>query len=346
MAHVSGAPQASPSAQRLRTLLLGAGSLGRALLRRLRDKGGPLDIVGVVTAHHGRMVAPEGVDPSLALNLVESDGLGEAAPQDFKKLLEMARPQVLIECIPQNIRSGEPSLGFLRMAIDSGIHVVTSNKAPIVLGYRDLRHRAAKAGVTFRFEATVLDGLPLFLFLSQLREAKVVRARGVLNATSSVVLESVQLGSTRSRGLARAQAQGIAEADSVLDLDGWDAAAKVALIANVCMGGALRVVDVARTGCEAVKDEVIRQAGESGAHFRLVGEVKKQPDGSIKGSVEPVAIEPGDPLYPLKGSAGGITLELDSGQVFTLLQQTSGIDDAAFGIIQDCRAILAGMPQV
>jgi hypothetical protein len=57
-------------------------------------------------------------------------------------------------------------------------------------------------------------------------------------------------------------------------------------------------------------------------------------------------LEPDDPLYPLKGSAGGITVETDAGQIFTMLQTTSGIDDAAFGLIQDCRAILAGLPQV
>jgi homoserine dehydrogenase len=321
--------------------------LGRAFLRRLRDRGsGPVNLVGVITAHHGRLLAPEGIEPSLALNMVESDGLGESAPQDFKKLLEAARPEVLIECIPQNIRSGEPSLGFLRMALDMGIHVITSNKAPIVLGYRDLRHRAAKAGVTFRFETTVLDGLGAFAFVSQIRDVKVTRIRGVLNATSSVVLESVQLGSTRLRGLARAQAQGIAEADSVLDLDGWDAAAKVALLANVWMGGALRVVDVARIGCDSVKDEVLRNAGESGQHYRLVGEARRNEDGSIKASVEPIALEPDDPLYPLKGAAGGITIETDAGHSFTMLQGSPGIDDAAFGLIQDVRAILAGAAQV
>lgn len=345
-AQAAPAPATSASPARLRGLLLGAGSLGRAFLRRLRDRGGPIELVGVVTAHHGRMIAPEGLDPSMAVNLVESDGLGESAPAEFKKLLEVCRPQVLIECIPQNIRSGEPALGFLRMALDAGIHVVTSNKAPIVLGYRDLRHRAAKTGTSFRFETTVLDGLPLFTFMSQMKDVKVTAVRGVLNATSSVVLESVQLGSTRSRGLARAQAQGIAEADSVLDLDGWDAAAKVALLANVWMGGALRVVDVSRTGCDAVKDDVIRAAGEAGHHYRLVGSARKHEDGSIKAHVEPVAIEPSDPLYPLRGAAGGITIETDAGHSFTLLQQSPGIEDAAFGLIQDVRAIVTGLPQV
>src|SRR5688572_23608813 len=106
MAQAMGSPAPFANPERLRTLLVGAGSLGRAFLRRLRDRGGPVSLVGVVTAHHGRLMAPEGIDPSMALNLVESDGLGESAPQDFKKLLEQSRPEVLVECIPQNIRSG------------------------------------------------------------------------------------------------------------------------------------------------------------------------------------------------------------------------------------------------
>jgi homoserine dehydrogenase len=332
---------------RLRAVLLGAGSLGRAFLRRLRDRPSAIDLVGVVTAHRGRIISRDGVEPSLALNMVESDGLGESGPDAFEKILEVSEANVLVECIPQNIRSGEPALGYIKTALDRGVHVVTSNKAPIVLGYRDLRHRAARTGTQFRFEATVLDGLPIFTFLAQMRDVGITSVRGVFNATSSVVLESVQLGSTRSRGLARAQAQGIAEADSVLDLDGWDAAAKVALLANVWMGGALRVVDVARTGCDAVKDERIREAAEAGAHYRLVGEVVRRPDGQIaKATVDPVAIEPNDPLYSLRGPAGGLIIETDQGHSFTLLQRSSGVDDAAFGMISDCSAILAGYPQV
>ncbi|MCA9551187.1 MAG: hypothetical protein KC933_14220 [Myxococcales bacterium] len=331
---------------RLRVLLIGAGSLGRGFLRRLRDHGGPVELVGVVTAHHGRVLDSAGIDPSLAVNLVESDGLGDSAPSDLKKMIEVSGAQAVVECVPQNIRSGEPALGFMRTALDMGIHVVTANKAPIVLGYRDLRHRAARAGAQFRFEAAVLDGLPLFSFVSQLPATRVVRVRGVLNATSSVVLETVGQGASRSRGLARAQAQGIAEADSVLDLDGWDAAAKAALLANVWMDGALRVVDVARTGLETLKDDKIAAAAETGARYRLVAEVERSSDGNIRASVEPVALEPGDPLYALRGNQGGVVLDTDAGQRIVLLQQTAGVEDAALGMVQDCRAILGGFPQV
>lgn len=339
-------PSVTNDGKRLSTLLLGAGSLGRAFLKRLRDRGGPIQLVGIVTAHRGRLLDENGIDPADAVSLVETQGLGESGPTDFKRILEVCKPEVVIECIPQNIRSGEPALGFHRTALDAGIHVVTANKAPIVLGYRDLRHRAAKSGVQFRFETTTLDGLPIFRFVSTLGEVGIHRVRGVLNATSSVVLESVGYGSTRSRGLARAQAQGIAEADSVLDLDGWDAASKAALLANVWMGGALRVVDVARTGCETLKDDKIRQAAETGGRFRLVAEIERGSDGNIRASVEPVALEPGDPLYGIKGNQGGVTVETDVGHSFTMLQKTAGLDDAAFGLISDVRAIVEGAKQV
>ena len=330
---------------RLRVLLIGAGSLGRAFLRRLRDHGGPVDLVGVVTGHRGRIVQAEGLDPSLALNLVESDELGDDAPESIEGLLEESEAQAIVECIPQNIRSGEPALSFQRTALDRGIHVVTANKAPIVLGYRDLRHRAAKSGVQFRFEAAVLDGLPIFSLVSHMPNARITKVRGVLNGTSSVVLEALAAGSTRSRGLARAQARGIAEADSVLDLDGWDAAAKAALLANVWMDGALRVVDVARAGCEGLKDEKVEEAGQAGLHYRLVAHVERFEDGNVRASVEPVALEPGDPLYPLTGNQGGVEIETDAGQRIVLLQGTAGLDDAAYGLVQDCRAILQGFPQ-
>ncbi|MCA9489013.1 MAG: hypothetical protein KC621_03805, partial [Myxococcales bacterium] len=119
-----------------------------------------------------------------------------------------------------------------------------------------------------------------------------------------------------------------------------------ALLANVWMDGALRVVDVARTGLETLKDDKIAAAAETGARYRLVAEVERSSDGNIRASVEPVALEPGDPLYALRGNQGGVVLDTDAGQRIVLLQQTAGVEDAALGMVQDCRAILGGFPQV
>ncbi len=333
-----------PEGRSLRAIVVGAGSLGRAYLRRLTDGTVPVELVGVLTAHHGRRYSSTGIDPRDALSAIEADGLGTEGPTDLKKAIELVKPDLVVECVPQNIRTGEPSLGYLRTALDSGVHAVTANKSAIALGYRDLRHRAAKANVTFRFEATVLDGMPIFSFLGRMPSARVKRVRGVLNGTSSLVLEAVQLGASRSRGLARAQAQGIAEADSVLDLDGWDAAAKIALLGNVWLGGALRVVDVVREGTEAVKDDELKRSAQT-AQYRLVAEATKLEDGTVKATVKPTALEPGDPFFSLRGAAGGLTVETTAG-TYSFLQGTYGLDDAAQGLVLDCHAIVEGAPQV
>ena len=333
------------SAKSLRVVLLGGGSLGRAFLRQLRESAFPIELVGIMTAYHGRRVALDGLSPEDALSALEAGELGFDASEDFAKIIDEAKPDVVVEAIPQNIRTGEPALGYHRLCLDRGIHVVTSNKAPIAIGYRDLRHRAAKAKVQFRFESTILDGLPVFSFVQQLYGQRVVKVRGILNATSSVVLETVANGSTRARGLARAQAQGIAEADPILDIDGWDAAIKSALIANVWMDGALRTIDVARLGCEGLKDNAIVKAAAEGGHYRLVSNIENK-DGQISASVKPEILMPEDTLYNLQGAQGAIEIQMTSGQKFCLIQRSPGLASAAWGLIQDCVAIKDGVAQV
>jgi len=326
------------SGGRARIALCGAGSLGRAFLRQLRDLDDEFQLVAVLTAHHGQACDTEGLDPSLVLNLIESEGLDTSLNDDVSTVIEKAKPTHFVECIPQNIRSGEPALGFLRTALDKGVNAVTSNKSAIVLGYRDLLHRASKNKVGICFESTVLDGFPLFSVVESLRRNDIVSVRGVLNGTSSLVLESLQHGNTRSRGLARSQALGIAEADSVLDLDGWDVAAKAALLANVWMGGALRVFDVVRSGCETIKDDELKGSIEQG-HFRLLAEISKNSEGQIKATVAPTMIEMSDPLFPLTGASGGVCIETNDGQKYAFLHLSPGLESAAEGLVRDCRAL-------
>lgn len=327
----------------MRVLLVGAGSLGRAVLRHLREGEVSAQLIGVLTAHHGQMLSPSGLDPAETLLRVETDDLERGGLEDFEGALERVKPDVVIECIPQNIRSGEPALTMLRTSLDRGIHAVTANKAPVALAYRDLRARSEASGAQLRFEATVLDGMPLFLWVRSTPGFEPVRARGVLNVTSSNVLESVQLGGSRPRGLARAQARGVAEADSVLDLDGWDAAAKAALLGNVWMGGSLRVVDVVRAGCEDVKDAKLREAAEAGEEFRLVATVVRTSEG-VQATVQPEALQLGDPLYGLPGTRGGVVVEAKDGRAVCLRQARSGLEDAAAGMWMDVAALQAGLP--
>lgn len=333
-------PGGMHTAKRLRVFLLGAGSLGRAFLRRLSGESSWIELVGMSTAHHGYRVASSGIEPELALSLAEAAEIGQEGPEDRLEQLQVSQADVLVECIPQNIRNGEPALSLHYQAIEAGLHVVTANKSPIAIGYQqDLKTLAQSKGVQVRFEATVLDGLPLFCFVDQLVGQQIVRVRGVLNATSSVVLDAVTGGGSRSRGLARAQAQGIAESDPVLDLDGWDAAAKSALLANVWMEGGLRAVDVARTGLETLKDLHIERAAAEGRRYRLVSTIEKAPDGHVRAEVKPIALDTDDLFWGLQGAQGGIELETDAGHRYALFQRTAGLWDAAGAMLADCRAI-------
>lgn len=325
-------------AKDLRVFLLGAGSLGRAFLRRLRDDPRSVELVGIATAHHGYRVDANGFDAGQLLSLVEAGELGEVGPTDFGEQLSVSQADVLVECIPQNIRSGEPALGMLRQALDQKVHVVTANKSPVALGYRDLLKRAAANDVTVHFETTVLDGLPVFAFVQALVGQRVIRVRGVLNATSSVVLEAVATGGSRTRGLARAQAQGIAEADPVLDLDGWDAAAKSALLANVWMGGQLRVVDVVRNGLETLKDTHIERVAAENGRYRLVSTIEQSADGP-RAKVAPIVLHEEDPLWTLRGAQGAIEIETDHGHRSILFQKNAGLADAVSGLLADCAAV-------
>ncbi|MEE2904126.1 MAG: hypothetical protein VYC39_17500 [Myxococcota bacterium] len=324
------------SSPRAKLMLCGAGSLGKSFLRLLRDLQDEFNLMAVVTAHHGQLVDAEGIDPSVALNLIEAEGFDTSNTSSIEEIIEAVKPDILVECIPQNMRSGDPALGILKTALDQGIHVVTANKSAIALGYRDLLHRSAKSNVTIGFEATVLDGVPIFSFVEQMKNTSVVAVRGVVNGTSSLVLESLQYDSTRSRGLARAQALGIAEADTVLDLDGWDASAKAALLANVWMNGSLRVFDVVRSGCESLKDADVKAAAEQG-RYRLVIEVSKTESGQARATVTPTLLEPGDALYSLTGASGGLQITTDSGQKMVILHNSPGLESAALGLLHDCR---------
>ena len=146
------------------------------------------------------------------------------------------------------IADGQPAIRHIEAAIDAGCHAVTANKGPVAFAYRRLRDRAAAAGVSFLFEGAVMDGVPVFNLVRETMPAVTVRGfRGVVNSTTNHILTALEDGEAFAPALARMQAEGIAEADPSLDVDGWDAAAKAAALANVLMDAELTPHLVERT---------------------------------------------------------------------------------------------------
>ena len=158
--------------------------------------------------------------------------------------------RVVVEITTLNVDDGEPAISHVRAAIDAGCHVVTANKGPVAFAYEDLRDAAAQAGVALPVRRGG-DGRRADLqsgARDACRRVRIAGFEGVINTTTNHIITSMERGQAFDEALAQMQADGIAEADPSLDVDGWDAAAKTAALANVLMDARITPHDVDRTG--------------------------------------------------------------------------------------------------
>jgi homoserine dehydrogenase len=215
------------------------------------------------------------------------------------------------------------------------VHVVTANKGPVAFAYRRLTDEAAAAGVRFLFEGAVMDGVPIFNLAREAMPAVNIRGfRGVVNSTTNYILTGMEHGEAFDAALARMQAAGIAEADPSLDVDGWDAAAKAAALANVLLEAETTPLRVAREGIGPATAARVAAARAAGHRLKLVA------SGSGRGTQADVRVElqeldPIDPLGSLEGQANA--LELDTWPLgrIVITQRDGGLEQTAYALISD-----------
>jgi homoserine dehydrogenase len=213
--------------------------------------------------------------------------------------------------------------------------VITANKGPVAFAYRALRDEADAAGVSFRFEGAVMDGLPIFNLVRETLPAVTIRGfRGVVNSTTNFILSAMERGEPFEPALARMQQAGVAEADPSLDLEGWDAAAKAAALANVMLDADLTPHRVAREAVTAETAARARAARAAGKRLKLVA------SGSGCGSetaarVELAELDADDPLAILEGQANA--LELDTWPLgrIVVTQRDGGLEKTAYALLSD-----------
>jgi homoserine dehydrogenase len=206
----------------------------------------------------------------------------------------------------------------------------------VAFAYRRLQERAAHAGVSFLFEGTVMDGIPLFNMVRETMPAiTVLGFRGVVNSTTNHILTALEDGDEFAPALARMQAEGIAEADASLDIDGWDAAAKTAALANVLMDADLTPHLVDRAGIGPQSARAAREAVRRGAKLRLVASASRNGRGRVVAAVRPTELPGDDLLSGLRGTANALILETDLlGQV-AIHQLGGGLTMTAYALLSD-----------
>ena len=258
----------------LRIALIGTGAVGRGILEAMSRKDLGIVLTGVADSRSG-LIHPDGLAPADLLHRKRETGLVGDLSCTAHDVVFNAPYDVLVEVSPTDAQSGEPATTYMRTALSRGCHVVTSNKGPVALHYHDLKEEADKAGVSFRFEATVAGAIPiLHTLLESLGGNEIHALYGVLNGTCNYILTRMaEEGLSYKQALDEARALGYAEADPTYDVKGIDAAIKLVILANTVWNRRITLQDIDITGIDLLTEEAIRLAEEQDATIRLIGEI-------------------------------------------------------------------------
>jgi len=255
-------------------------------------------------------------------------------PQNVRQWLEAADPAVFFEASSLERRTGQPAIDYLKAALESGAHAVSANKGPIVHAYHPLRDLALARGRKFLFESTVMDGTPILtMFPYSLPAVELLGFRGIMNSTTNVVLTEMEKGLSMEAAVKKAQEIGVAETDPTDDLDGWDAAVKVATLVIVLMGVPIKLEEVERTGIRGIAPEQVRAARAAGMRYKLICSAERIA-GGVRASVRPEQLPMTDPLALLEGTTSALRLDMD---VFglSLVEHKAGVVATAYGLLAD-----------
>jgi homoserine dehydrogenase len=300
-------------ARQVRFLLVGAGNVGRRFLELVRRKedtlrdrlGLKLTAIGIADTS-GAAICPNGLDPQQIARL-KAEGRGVADCPYWGRpgltaleMVQVVEADLLLEASPASQEDGQPGLACIETALSRGMHVVTANKVPLVLAFPRLLALARERGVRLRFDAAVAGGLPAVnLGQRDLAAAEIQRLEGILNLTTNYILTRMaDDGLSYSEALAAAQAAGHAEADPTLDVEGWDAANKLVILAHSVLGHAAALDDVAREGITHVTAEMLEQAAREGKRVQLVAMAEQDGEG-YRLSVRPTWLDANHPLARL-----------------------------------------------
>ena len=331
-----------------RLALVGFGNVGRALAQLLETKREVLRaehnfstrIVGIATLRHGMAINPAGIDTATALQIARTGGdLAQLStqpdPGSILNFINTVPADVLFENSPVNHHTGQPAADHLRAAIGRGMHGITANKGPVVHAFESLTNLAREKGVRFLFESAVMDGAPIFsLFRGPLPAVEFKGFFGILNSCTNLLLEMMENGRSFDEAVEYGRSIGITETDPSADIDGWDAAIKVAALTTVLMGGPLKPDQVDREGIRNITGEMIQAALQAGERWKLVCSARII-DDRLEAKVAPQRVSPRSPLYSINGTSSFVQFELDTLPGLGILESNPGPETTAYGLLAD-----------
>jgi homoserine dehydrogenase len=327
----------------MRIILVGWGVVGQSLaqifLNRKRELAGKYGfrprIVAIVDKG-GTAIDPKGLDIEQMLSLKKEKGTVAASSQhghhgmSALEAIESIEAETMVEVTPTNIETAEPGLSYIKMAFRTGKHVVTTNKGPLALALPALTELADYNNVYLRFSGTVGAGTPVLEFAKNcLQGDRIVSIKGILNGTTNYILSEMDdKHLTFDEALKTAQKLGYAEADPTMDVDGYDAAAKLVIMANWIMDKKVTIKDVRIRGIRNVSARKIEDATKKGGTIKLIGSIQE----TLK--VEPTQISKHDPLA-VGGALNAVTFMSESAGEQTIIGRGAGGMETASAVLRD-----------
>ena len=295
---------------RFRVGLLGRGTVGAALERLLPEQA-------------SRIQSITGMRPEIAGVLTRGDG-------SFKEVLSAS------DLIVELIGGIDPAREYVLESLRAGRHVVTANKQLLSRHGEELWQTAREHGVQLRFEGAVAGVVPVIRVLQEsLAGAPIDRVHGIVNGTTNFILsEMARSGITFSEALAEAQRLGYAEADPSEDVDGSDAAAKMAILARLAFDTPVHLDQVRYEGIEEIQPDDLEYARELGLGLKLIGTAERIGD-ALSVRVHPAFLYPGHPLATVGGPFNAVTVESESITEITMSGPGAGGPQTASAVLGD-----------
>jgi len=331
-----------------RLAFIGFGTVGQGLAEILLDKrealrsqyGFEWEVVAISDITKGAVYSEKGLDLSGVLSVLQKTGRLDGYSEGIKgwdslKTIRETNADVIIEVTFTNIETAEPALSHVKTALSLGKHVVTSNKGPAALALEELTNLAKEKGVFFKFEGAVMSGTPLIsVGLNGLAGSEIQEIRGILNGTTNYILTEMEKGKTYEEALREAQRLGYAEAVPDADVEGWDALAKILILANALMKANLKVKDVEREGITKITPSDIEEARREGKRWKLIARAQRE-GGKVTAQVRPQALPLEDPLAQVMGVTNALTFRTDLLGGVTVIGPGAGRKETGFALLTD-----------
>jgi len=332
----------------MRIAIIGYGGVGRAFVQLINDKKDYLKKehlqiqVNYIIGRNGGVYNSEGIDLKDFVDFAAGERDIAKYPKggdkevSFEKILENRDVDVVIELTPTNKESGEPGMTHIRRSLENGINVVTGNKGPILLAYKELKNIADKNNVQLGIGCTTGGALPSINGgIMDLAGSNILSIEGVLNGTTNFIIDEMEnSGVTYMEALKKAQRLGIAETNPTLDVEGWDTAAKLLILTNVLMKEEKSLKDISVRGITEITPGEVKSSLEEGKKYKLVGKAVKE-NGNIEMSVKLEKLDSTHPLYGVSGKNKAVRYVSDVLGDLTIIGGASGVIPAAASILRD-----------